>query len=86
MVRDARKSTPITRGLHWLKAVILPAAKTHASRKITAAAVVAASISGFRFVEPNDDVAKYFRSMCLVAGSLGFLGLIVLFIFPPHTR
>jgi hypothetical protein len=68
----------------WLKAWILPAAKTYTSRKIAAGAIVAASISGFRFVQPIDDTAKTFRIICLVTGTLGFVGLIVLFFMPPR--
>jgi hypothetical protein len=70
--------------LHWLKAVILPAAKTHTSRKITAGALVAASISGFRFVDPIDDAARIFRTICLICGSIGLGWFLLLLTFPPR--
>jgi hypothetical protein len=69
--------------LRWLKGLILPAAKMHTSRKITAGAVIAAAISGFRFVDPTDGIAQLFRGVCLITGTFGFLWLIILLIFPP---
>jgi hypothetical protein len=71
--------------LLWLKALILPSAKTHLSRKITAGAVVAAAVSGFRFVQPVDDIARLFRIICLIGGTLGFGAFIVLLVFPPKA-
>jgi hypothetical protein len=72
--------------LHWLKAIILPAAKTHMSRKITAGALVAASISGFRFVDPIDDAARTFRTVCLICGSIGLGWFLLLLIFLPGSN
>lgn len=73
------------RSIGWLKTLILPAAKAHTSRKIAASALIAGAISGFRFVQPIDDPAKSFRTLCLFAGGFGFFWLIVLSIFPPRT-
>ena len=70
------------RVLQELKKVMLPAAKVHASRKITAVATITASISGFRFVQPLDIPAMIFRYVCLLAGIIGFLWLIILTVFP----
>jgi len=69
--------------LSHLKAFILPAAKTHTSRKIVCGALIAGSVSGFRFVQPVDEAAKAFRYLCLVCGTIGFVGFIWLLIFPP---
>jgi hypothetical protein len=57
--------------LGWFKQLMVPAAKAHTSRKITAGAMVAASISGFRFVQPVDGPAQAFRYICLTAGGIG---------------
>jgi hypothetical protein len=69
--------------LGWLKKLILPAAKSHTSRKITATAIVTASVSGFKLVAPADEASKLFREVCLAAGVFGFVALIWLFLFPP---
>jgi hypothetical protein len=71
--------------LRWLKAIIVRAAKAHTSRKITAGALVAASISGFRFVQPIDDAARIFRTVSLIGGSIGFGWPLLLLIFPPRN-
>jgi hypothetical protein len=75
----ARKSS-----VAWLKALILPAAKTHTSRKISAVAMIAGATSGFRFVAPDDEFAHAFRAICLLGGATGFLWLFILLVFPPR--
>ena len=69
--------------IRWTKGVMLPAAKVHTSRKIVAVAMLAAAVSGFRFVDPVDDPAKAFRWLCLGFGGIAFVWLAVLAIFPP---
>ncbi len=69
--------------LDLLKRLILPAAKTHTSRKITATAMITASVSGFKLVAPIDEASRLFREICLIAGTIGFIGLIWLFFFSP---
>jgi len=71
--------------LHWLKRMMLPAAKAYASRKLAAGALIAASISGFLFVEPLDTPAIVFCYVCLAAGTAGLALLVILAFFPPQT-
>jgi hypothetical protein len=69
----------------WLKSLILPAAKSYTSRRLTAGAIVAATISGFRWVQPIDEAARLFRWFCLAGGVVGFIWLVTLLIFPPRS-
>jgi hypothetical protein len=61
---------------------MVPAARAHASRRITAGALIAASVSGFRFVRPEDEAAQIFRYICLAGGGIGFLWFTWLLFFP----
>lgn len=76
----------MARDLLWLKRLILPAAKAHAARKSTALAVIAAAVSGFKWVKPVDLPAQMFRYVLLLAGAAGVVWLIVLLIFPPEPK
>ena len=67
--------------LRWIKSLILPAARTHTSRKITAVALITGSVSVFRFVQPVDEAASLFRMLAMIAGTAGFIGLLWLFVF-----
>ncbi len=82
--RLSRRS-PTRGALSWLKTLILPAAKTHASRKITAIAIVAAAAGGLKTVDPQDDFARVFRAACALGGVAGFVWLFALLVFPPRA-
>jgi hypothetical protein len=62
---------------------MLPCAKQHLSRKITAVAMITAAISGLRFVQPIDLPSIVMRWMCVAVAFVGFGWLAVLLLFPP---
>jgi hypothetical protein len=45
--------------------------------------MITASVSGFKLVAPIDEASRLFREICLIAGTIGFIGLIWLFFFSP---
>lgn len=70
----------------WVKDIMAPASKVHASRRITALAVIGAAVSVFRFVPPGDATADSFRFAAMVAGVVAMIWLIVLIAFPPKRK
>jgi hypothetical protein len=63
---------------------MLPVAKAHTSRKITAVAMITGATAGLRWLTPLDSPSIVMRWACMAFGLVGFLWLSVLLIFPPE--